>query len=81
MHLETAGEGPTNQVLQIHKSIVSAKPIAYYFFYFAADLLIVTLLFSFICCLFLVCSQIHITGKIRGKVAQQKCVQMSVTDI
>lgn len=27
MHLETAGEGPTNQVLQIHKSIASAKSI------------------------------------------------------
>lgn len=32
MHLETAGEGPTNQVLQIHKSIASAKSIAIYVF-------------------------------------------------
>lgn len=40
MHLETAGEGPTNQVLQNHKSIASAKSIAVYFFYFAAVLLL-----------------------------------------
>lgn len=40
MHLETAGEGPTNQVLQIHKSIASAKSIATYFFYFAVILLL-----------------------------------------
>lgn len=42
MHLETAGEGPTNQVLQIHKPIASAKSIAIYVFlfccYFAAGL-------------------------------------------
>ena len=40
MHLETAGEGPTNQVLQIHKSIASAKSIAIYVFYFAVILLL-----------------------------------------
>uniref|UniRef100_A0A8C4IP52 Ubiquitin-like domain-containing protein n=1 Tax=Dicentrarchus labrax TaxID=13489 RepID=A0A8C4IP52_DICLA len=40
MHLETAGEGPTNQVLQIHNSIASAKSIAIYVFYFAVILLL-----------------------------------------
>lgn len=40
MHLETAGEGPTNQVLQIHNSIASAKSIAIYLFYFAVVLLL-----------------------------------------
>ncbi len=44
MHLETAGEGPTNQVLQIHKSIASAKSIAIYFFYFAVNLLLYCLI-------------------------------------
>lgn len=40
MHLETAGEGPTNQVLQIHMSIASAESIAIYVFYFAVILLL-----------------------------------------
>lgn len=44
MHLETAGEGPTNQVLQIHKSISSAKSIAISHFYFAVILLLVLLI-------------------------------------
>lgn len=44
MHLETAGEGPTNQVLQIHKSISSAKSIAISLFYFAVILLLVLLI-------------------------------------
>lgn len=44
MHLETAGEGPTNQVLQIHKSISSAKSIAISLFYFAVILLLVVLI-------------------------------------
>lgn len=39
MHLETAGEGPTNQVLQIHKSIASAMSIQA-FFLFALTLLL-----------------------------------------
>lgn len=66
MHLETAGEGPTNQVLQIHKSIASAKSIAIYVFYFAVILLLdwlmdVVLLFPHIMYLF----WIHITVKNR----------------
>lgn len=53
MHLETAGEGPTNQVLQIHKSMASAKSIAISVFYFAVIWLLdrvidVVLLFSLI---------------------------------
>lgn len=48
MHLETAGEGPTNQVLQIHKSIASAKSIAILLFccYFAAGIDVITCLFT-----------------------------------
>lgn len=56
MHLETAGEGPTNQVLQNHKSIASAKSIAVEFFYFAAVLLLDWLVddvFSFYMCVYI----------------------------
>lgn len=38
MHLETAGEGPPNQVLQTHKSVACAQSIATYRFYFAVIL-------------------------------------------
>lgn len=38
MHLETAGEGPPNQVLQSHKSLACALSIATYLFYFAGIL-------------------------------------------
>lgn len=57
MHLETAGEGPTNQVLQIHMSIASAESIAIYVFYFAVilllDLLIDVLLLIVLTCVFI----------------------------
>lgn len=53
MHLETAGEGPTNQVLQNHKSIASAKSIAVYFLllccYFAAGSVSRRCIFHFLC--------------------------------
>lgn len=29
MHMETAGEGPTNQVLQTHKSVACANPLVH----------------------------------------------------
>lgn len=38
MHLETAGEGLPNQVLQTHKSVACAQSIATYLFYFAVIL-------------------------------------------
>lgn len=57
MHLETAGEGPTNQVLQIHMSIASAESIAICVFYFAVilllDLLIDVLLLIVLTCVFI----------------------------
>lgn len=58
MHLETAGEGPTNQVLQIHMSIASARSIAIYVFSFAVilllDLLIAVLVLIVLTHLFIV---------------------------
>ena len=40
MHLETAGEGPTNQVLQLHKSIARLSPLLCVSFIFAVILLL-----------------------------------------
>lgn len=42
MHLETAGEGPPNQVLQTHKSVACAQSIATYLLfccYFVLDVI------------------------------------------
>lgn len=38
MHLDTAGEGPPNQVLQTHKSVACAQSIAAHLLYFAGFL-------------------------------------------
>lgn len=44
MHLETAGEAPPTQVLQIHKSMASAKSIKAIFY-----VALVLLLYQLIC--------------------------------
>lgn len=55
MHLETAEEGPTNQVLQTHKIISRAKSIAVESFsflfccYFAAVWLLYLFMFTYWC--------------------------------